>query len=92
MDRVSSKLRSDSAHPVRVIAGVQGALPPNRYSQAESTDAFVADPEFAGHEKILRSLHHSAKVAHRHLVLPIESYPGLKDFGAANDLFLEHAV
>jgi alkylresorcinol/alkylpyrone synthase len=92
MERVLSKRESDQAHPISVIAGVQGALPPNRYSQAEITDAFVADPEFAGHEKIMRSLHHSAKVAHRHLVLPIESYPGLKDFGEANDLFIEHAV
>ena len=44
MDRVSRKLRSDSAHPVSVIAGVHGALPPNRYSQAEITEAFVGCP------------------------------------------------
>ena len=75
-----------------VIAGVQGALPPNRYSQAEITDAFLAKPEFAAHQEILRSLHRSAKVSHRNLVLPIEAYPGLTDFGAANDLFIEHAV
>ena len=71
---------------------MQGALPRYRYSQAEITDAFAASPEFAGHEKILRSLHRSAKVNHRHLVLPMESYPDLRDFGDANDLFIENAV
>ena len=75
-----------------MIAGVQGALPPNRYSQTEITEAFLAKPEFAAHAEILRSLHRSAKVSHRNLVLPIEAYPDLTDFGTANDLFIEHAV
>lgn len=81
-----------SSKPVSVIAGVQGALPEHRYSQAEVTENFLAFPAFAGHEDIVRSLHRSAKVGHRHLVLPIEAYPGLNDFGEANSLFIEHAV
>lgn len=75
-----------------MIAGVQGALPPNRYSQAEITEAFLAQPAFAGCEDIVRALHRSAKVDHRNLVLPIEAYPGLDDFGQANTLYIEHAV
>ncbi|MEX0579714.1 MAG: type III polyketide synthase [Mycobacterium sp.] len=74
------------------IVGVQGALPKHRYRQDEITDAFMAFPVFAEHEAILRSLHRAAKVDHRHLVLPIDAYPALTDFGAANDLFIEHAV
>ena len=89
---MSSKLGPRAVGPKSVIAGVQGALPPNRYSQAEITEAFLKFPAFAGHEKIVRSLHSSAKVGHRHLVLPIDAYPGLNDFGEANDLFIEHAV
>lgn len=75
-----------------MIAGVHGVVPPHRYSQEEITDAFVAVPGFAEHERAVRGLHASAKVDSRHLILPIDEYPTLDDFGQTNDLFIEHAV
>ncbi len=75
-----------------VIAGVFGALPSHRYSQSEITESFI---EFAGlqaHDEVVRRLHAGAKVNGRHLVLPLEAYSSLADFGEANEVFIENAV
>jgi alkylresorcinol/alkylpyrone synthase len=75
------------------ILAVRGALPPHRHTQSEITDAFARVIARAGlDELVLRRLHANAGVEHRSLVLPIESYGDLEDFGQANDLFLKHAV
>ena len=89
---MANESKASAAGPASTIVGVQGALPPNRYSQAEITEGFLRLPAFADYEDIVRSLHRSAKVGHRHLVLPIEAYPDLNDFGEANTLFIDHAV
>lgn len=78
---------------VTTVAAVHGVLPAHRYPQSELTDLFVrlsaADD---GHTALVRRLHGSARVATRHLALPIERYPALADFTAANDAFLDAAV
>lgn len=73
------------------IASVHGVLPEHRYPQSEITAMFAGllDP---ARGPVVRRLHRSSLVRTRHLVLPLEDYPTLSDFGASNDLFVEHAV
>ncbi len=75
------------------ILTVRGVLPEFRYAQEEITDAFAA--ALTGSrvdELMLRRFHANAGVEHRNLVLPLDAYADLEDFGATNDLFIEEAV
>ena len=89
---VSTGAISSPSWSTSVIAGVRGALPPNRYSQSDITEVLVQLPQFAPHADLLRRFHQTAKVNHRHLALPLEQYPGLNNFGHTNSVFIDTAV
>lgn len=75
------------------ILAVCSALPDRSYEQDDITDAFVRFISDGGLDRDqLRRFHSNSGVRTRHLVLPLEEYAGLDDFGRSNDLFIEHAV
>jgi alkylresorcinol/alkylpyrone synthase len=76
-----------------LIVSVAPVLPPHRYPQQEMTNRFAELVLPAGTDRrMLDRFHSAAGVQTRHLALPIESYPTLEGFGAANDAFIEVAV
>ena len=75
------------------VLSVHGVLPEHRYEQAEITEVFTRTM-LRGQvdEKVVARLHRNAGVRTRHLVLPIERYAELADFGESNDAFIEAGV
>lgn len=71
----------------------RGVVPPQSYGQAEVTEAVAEIIGATGRTRaVLDRLHRNAGVEQRHLALPLESYPTLDGFTAANDAFIEAAV
>jgi alkylresorcinol/alkylpyrone synthase len=72
------------------LAAVHGVLPRHRYPQQRLTELFaeLCIPDIDAHA-LVRRLHDSARVATRHLALPVESYAELDSFTAANNAFLD---
>jgi alkylresorcinol/alkylpyrone synthase len=78
---------------VTTLAAVNGVLPAHRYDQHELT-ALFAELCLGGEADLalVTRLHANAEVSTRHLALPLEQYPALRDFGASNDAYIEVAV
>ena len=79
-----------------VIASAATALPEHRYAQPDITGAFAdlmvgrgADSERL--RDVIARTHQATTVESRHLVLSLDEYAPLDDFGKANDVFLREA-
>lgn len=75
------------------VVAVESVLPLNTYAQESITAAVgpLVAPDPA-RTALLRRLHASAGVDHRHLVLPLEEYAGLRSLGATNAVFVREGA
>lgn len=72
------------------IASVAPVVPPHRHAQQEITDELAGLVTSGGERaNLMRRLHASAGVSHRHLAVPLTEYAGLDSFRQANDIFIE---
>lgn len=75
------------------IASVGTAFPSHRYTQQEIATALAERWQHKMEEpRLLTRLHANCGVDNRHLVLPIEAYVSLTDFGRANDAWIAGAM
>ena len=75
------------------IASVGTAFPAHRYSQQEITAALYERwKEKLPEPRLLPRLHANCGVGFRNLVLPLEEYPKLTNFGLSNDAWVAGAV
>jgi alkylresorcinol/alkylpyrone synthase len=75
------------------LAAVAGVLPEHRHTQERLTQAVAAMLGLEGAARAsLESFHAHAGVSERYLVMPIERYGDLGDFGERNDIFLTEAT
>lgn len=73
------------------LLAVAPVLPGPAYAQEEILDV-IAPMVAAGNartEALMRRVHRNSGVRTRHLVLPLERYAEVRDFTAANDLYLD---
>jgi alkylresorcinol/alkylpyrone synthase len=74
------------------VVGVHGVLPPHRYRQDQIRDALVAMGAVGAEGRgVLDRVHAASTVQTRHLAMPLEEYPRLGGFGAANEVYVETA-
>lgn len=75
------------------LAGAVGVLPEHRHSQAHLTRVISDMLRLEGADRgRLERFHRNAGVSERYLVMPIERYAALGDFGERNDIFLTEAT
>lgn len=75
------------------ILAVRSAFPAHRYPQAELTAKVAELCGLGPRERVLlEQLHAKAGVDHRHTVLPLSGYEGLRSIERANDRYVEEAT
>ncbi|MFE9258080.1 type III polyketide synthase [Streptomyces sp. NPDC006879] len=74
------------------LLAVSAVFPPHRYHQREITETLVHALPPGYDAGLLRRVHGSVRVEHRHLALPLERYGRQGSFGETNQHYLQTAA